>query len=116
MGLFNKLFGKSKTNKNPLDDKPPIYGGDGTTEENAAVINCASMGTANRLMDRFISEKHGEVEKDWKRAIEFFRKSEDSNPPMIRVIRIQCSDGSEHQYYFDITRPMNVASKMFGLG
>ena len=115
MALFNKFFGKSKSNKNPLDDKPPIYGGDGTTEENVAVINCASMGLANRLMDRFISEKHGEIEKDWNRTIEFFLKNEESKTPRIRVIGVECSDGAEYQYYFDVSRPMNVANKMLGL-
>ena len=49
MGLFDNFFGKSASNKDSLDDKPPIYGDDGTTEENATVINCASMGVVNLL-------------------------------------------------------------------
>ncbi|MEX0608812.1 MAG: hypothetical protein WD016_10690 [Balneolaceae bacterium] len=114
MGLFNKFFGSSKSNKNPLDDKPPIYGGDGTTEENAAVINCASMGTANQLINRFIAENHGEFEKDWNRTIEHFLNSEKSTAPQIRVIGVKCSDGTSHQYYFDVSRPMKVANKMLG--
>jgi len=115
MGLFNNLFGKSKSTKNPLDDKPAIYGGDGKTEGNAAVINCTSMGTANHLMNRYISERHGEFEKDWNRTIEFFLNSEESNIPKIRVIGVECSNGSEHKYYFDVSRPMKVANKMLGL-
>lgn len=115
MGLFNKYFGKSKSNKNLLDDKPPIYGGNGTSEEEAAIINCASMGLANRLMNKFISEKHGEVEKDWNRTIELFLTSEELKTPRIRLIGVKCSDGTEYQYYFDVSRPMNVANKMLGL-
>lgn len=115
MGLFNKFFGNPGSNKNSSDDKPPIYGGDGTSEEDAAIINCASMGTANRLMDRFISDKHGELEKDWNRTVEFFLKSESPNATKIRVIGIKCSDGSEYKFYFDVTRPMKVANKMLGL-
>lgn len=115
MGIFKKFFGKSESNKNPLDDKPPIHGGDGTTEENAAVINCASMRLANRLMNRFISERHGEFEKDWNRTIEFFLNSENSSIPDIRVIGVECSNGTEHKYYFDVSRPMKVANNILKL-
>lgn len=114
MGLFNNFFSKSNQKKDPSKGKPPVYGGDGTSKENAAVVNCASMSLANRLINDFISKKHGELEKDWNRNIEYFLNSEESENPRIRVISIECSDGSNHEYYFDVSRPMGVANKMLG--
>jgi len=115
MGFFNKIFGRSKPSKKSFDDKPPIYGGDGTTEQNAVVINCASMGMANNLMDRFISERHGDKETDWNRTVEFFLNSDQQSTPEIRFLGIKCNNGDEHQYYFNVSRPMNVANKILGL-
>ena len=66
MGLFGKLFGKKSHSPEEMDKKPPIYGGDATSAQTAAIINCASMGTANLLTDRFISERHGQKDADWK--------------------------------------------------
>ena len=114
MGISNKFFGGSIHSNDPLGGKPPIYGGNGTNEKKAAIVNCASMSMANYLIDNFISEKHGELEIDWNRTIEFFIKSQSEKNSKIRVIGITCSDGSKHKYYFDVTRPMNATDKLLG--
>lgn len=114
MGIFSKIFGKSGSQNNSKK-KPPIHGGNGTCKEDPAIINCTSLSTANMLMNRFISEKHGELDVDWKRTIEFFLDSKSDSGIEIRVIDVKCSDGTQYQYYFDVTRAMNVLNKMMGI-
>ena len=114
MGLFNKLFG---TDKNPKSDSnPPISGGDGTKPTQAAIVNCASMGVANHLIDTFISARHGSKAVDWKRGFEMYVKLQGIPDNTIRSIGVECSDGTNHSYYFDISRPLhgtvNLANKL----
>lgn len=117
MGFFNKLFGgKDEARTDPLGGKPPMYGGDGSSPEQAVVVNCASMGTANHLIDRFISERHGEKGKDWQRGIEMFVNAPDVAEYTIRSIGVELSNGGRESYFFDVSRPMsgskNVAKMM----
>jgi len=107
MGLLSRIFGSSTSKRNPNDDKPPLYGGDGSNSEEAVVVNCASMGMANHLMDRFISERHGTKDQDWKRSMGMFVNGPEIEDFSIRCIGIETSNSENVAYYFDVTRPMN---------
>lgn len=109
MGLFSKLFGGAKRS-NPLDDKPPLYGGDGSSPTQAVVVNCASMSMANHLIDQFISERHGQKDKNWNREFEMFDNSPNIPEFTVRTIAVKCSNGTLVSYHFDISKPM-VATK-----
>lgn len=111
MSIFSKLFGSKK--KSDYDDKPPIYGGDGLSDDSPAIVNCASMGMAQALIDSFISEKCG---NDWEREIEFTISSPSDLSKSLRLICVRASDGNEHKFYFDLSRPASVAMKMSSLG
>ena len=115
MGLFDKLFGGGKKKRNPLDDKPPIYGGDGSSVDQAVVINCASMGMANRLIDNWIAERHGQEGTDWTRGVEMFLDSAESDPPTLRSIGVQTQNGQSANYVFNVGRPMRASMKLYGM-
>ena len=109
MSIISRLFGKKK---NDYDDKPPIYGGDGLTDHSPAIINCASMGMAQALIDGFISEK---CDGEWERGMEYTLSAPDGTRKPIRMICVKTSNGSEHNFYFDLSRPVSVTMKMSGL-
>ena len=100
-----------------MDKMPPIYGGDGTTAKTAATINCAAMTTAHHLIDRFISERHGQKGVDWRRGVEFF-VNEPSIPDFtVRAFVIKTTSGQSYTYYFNVARPMSATKhlmKMMG--
>jgi len=115
MKIFKKIVELITGGNSTSFDKPPIYGGDGKSQENAVVINCASIGMANSLINRFLSEKYGVLDKDWKRSVEFYIHTENNNSPKIRVIGIETTDETKIQYFFDLSRPMKALDKMMGL-
>lgn len=111
MGLLGRItnaFRKQKPN-----DKPPIYGGDGLSNESPAIVNCASMGMAQALIDRFISERCGE---EWERGVEMTLASRNDPDKSIQAILVKLPDGTENRFYFDLSRPVSVAMKMSGMG
>tara|TARA_A100000171_G_C2124641_1_gene142783 strand:- start:1246 stop:1602 length:357 start_codon:yes stop_codon:yes gene_type:complete len=113
MSLFSKLFNsKPKINDLSSPDFQPISGGDGTSLETVAIINCSSMGMANSLMDRFISERHGTQGEDWNRGIEHFVTTNQIPSGNIRCISITFN-GGQREYYFNVSRPMNGSMKLF---
>jgi len=112
MGLFDKLFGRNKKQGHPVDGKPPAFGGDGSTAEEAVVVNCASMGMANRIIDNWISERHGEKGDDWKRTVEMFLDHGQSYPPTLRLIGVETKEEEEPRYVFNIGRPMGATMKL----
>ncbi|KAB7619455.1 hypothetical protein [Alkalilimnicola sp. S0819] len=109
MGIISRLFGR---NSNSLDDKPPIYGGDGLSDQSPAIINCASMGMAHALIDRFIAERCG---PGFERGIEFTLGPQDNPDKPLKMICVTAQDGVEHRFYFDLSRPVATAIKMGGL-
>ncbi|MDT4843922.1 hypothetical protein FQZ97_778610 [compost metagenome] len=110
MSIISRLFGgKSKEQQ---DDKPPIYGGDGLSDRSPAIVNCASMGMAQALIDGFIAERCG---RGFKRGIEFTLEAPGNPGKLIKMICATAQDGSKHKFYFDLSRPVAVAMKMNGL-
>ena len=114
MGFFDSLFGKRSASKE-ANKQPPIYGGDALSPNTAATINCASMDLANHLIDQFISERHGVMNEDWKRGMEFFVNSKDIPEFTVRSIRIESKTNSNTAYYFNIARPMNATKKLLSM-
>ena len=110
MGIISRLFGGN--NKPQHDDKPPIYGGDGLSDRSPAIINCASMAMAQALIDGFISERCG---PGFEPEIEFTLEAPDNPDKLIKMVSVTAKDGSEHKFYFDLSRPVAVAMKMSGL-
>ncbi|MDT8282975.1 MAG: hypothetical protein RQ982_09225 [Gammaproteobacteria bacterium] len=109
MSIFNYIFGRK--NRDEVRDssdecKPAISGGDGSSRIDAVVINCTNMTTGNELINQFISEKHGEINKDWNRAMEYFVNSSDVPENTIRCVSIERKDETTLSYYFDVSRPM----------
>lgn len=110
MGLLGRIV--SAFRKDKPSDKPPIYGGDGLSDESPAIVNCASMGMAQSLIDRFISDKCGE---EWERGIEMTLASRNDPEKNIKMISVNLPDGTENRFYFDLSRPVAVAMKMGGM-
>lgn len=110
MSIISRLFGSKR--KNNHDDKPPIYGGDGLSDNSPAIVNCASMGMAQLIIDGFISERCG---AGFERGTEFTLKAPDDSDKLIKMISVTAQDGSKHKFYFDLSRPVAVAMKMCGL-
>lgn len=110
MGIISQLFGGRS--KQQHDDQPPIYGGDGLSDRSPAIVNCASMAMAQALIDGFISKKCG---KGCERGIEFTLESPNDPDKLVKMICVTTRDGTEHKFYFDLSRPIAVAMKMSGL-
>ena len=109
MSMFSYIFGRKNrddSRDSNDDSKPPIYGGDGSSRNEAVVINCTNMTMGNELINRFISEKNGEINKDWNRAMEYFVSSPDVPGNTIRCVSIERKDETTLSYYFDVSRPM----------
>jgi hypothetical protein len=117
MGIFSEiyesLFGKSEKQK--LAEKPSTFGGDGTSPEEAVVVNCASMSMANRIIDDFISDRHGEKGDDWSREFEMFHNSPMEDGPTIRMIGVKMSNDESHNYYFNVSRPMGATMDLINM-
>ena len=112
MGLFDMLFGKKSPSPKEMNKMPPIYGGDATSPLNPATINCAAMSLAHHLIDRFISERHGQKDIDWKRGIEFFVNEPGIPEFTVRAFAVSTTSGESRTYYFNVARPMNATGKM----
>jgi len=110
MGFFDKLFGGlfGKSKKEKLDSKPSTFGGNGTSPQEAVVVNCASMCMASRIIDDFISDRHGEKGDDWNREFEMFHSSPIEDGPIIRMVGFKLSKSESLEYYFNIIRPMGA--------
>jgi hypothetical protein len=119
MGLLDWLFGKTRNAgaQQNEDSLPPLYGGDGSSVEDAVVVNCASTGMANQLIDQFIAQRHGEKDRDWERVVEAFVNGDDLPVDTIRAIGIVTNDRKAMTYYFDIgrvIRAMDAMAKLAG--
>jgi hypothetical protein len=112
MGLFDTIFGKKSLSPKEMDKMPAIYGGDATSPQTAATINCAAMSTAHHLIDRFISERHGQKDIDWKRGIEFFVNEPGIPEFTVRAFGVATTSGESHTYYFNVGRPMDATKKL----
>lgn len=112
MGLFDTLFAKKSASLKEMDKMPPIYDGDATSPQTAATLNCAAMDTAHQLIDRFISERHGKKDIDWKPEIEFFVNEPGISEFTVRAFSITTTSGGIYTYYFNVVRPMNATKKL----
>ncbi|MBT4450100.1 MAG: hypothetical protein HOC92_10440, partial [Gammaproteobacteria bacterium] len=110
MSIISRIFGKKKKNK--YDDKPPMHGGDGLSKHSPVIVNCASMGMAQSLIDDFITDKCG---KGWVRGMEYTIGAPDNPEKLLRMISVESNDGSEYSFYFDLARPVAAAAKMLGI-
>jgi len=97
---------------NEKDSMPPVYGGDAASPETATTVNCYSMPVANRLIDRFISERQGEKDTAWKREVEYFVNKPEITEFTIRAIGIVTTSGESHTYYFDVSQPMGASMNL----
>lgn len=103
MNFLAKLFSRNKT-KIQEEEFSPYKGGDGLSKDSPVFINCASIGMANFLIDRFISEKHGVKNSDWNQTMSMTLKSKITECGMVKSIVINSANES-YTYYFDISRP-----------
>lgn len=109
MGFLKKLFGKKKEKEH--DSKPTIYGGDGTSINDLAIVNCASPQMAYAIIDNFISKRHGKNEDDWNEGMRLIN-SDDYGKSNVREIAVELKDGNTISYFFDVSRSMEFASLM----
>lgn len=112
MGLLDMLFGKKSLSLKEMDKMPPIYGGDASSFQTAATINCAAMSTAHHLIDRFISKRHGQKDVEWKRETEFFVNEPNIPKFTVRAFVVTTTSDESHTYYFNMARPMNANKKL----
>ena len=113
MGLFDSLFGKKTPSQSKL---PPIHGGDGSSAQTPAVVNCASMSMANHLIDQFISLRHGPKDVSWNRDVELFVNEPGIPDYTVRAIVVKLTTGEGPTYYFNVGRPMNATKELMGAG
>jgi hypothetical protein len=113
MGIFKKAFRKEMTSVKSNLNVEPITGGDGSTPKTAAIVNCASQGMANSLIDKFISERHGIKDTEWKHTMSFFVNEDGIPEYSVRAYGIKLQNEDTFTYYFDISRPHNNEMKMF---
>ncbi len=112
MNFLSRLFGSKKSSHNELDDLPPLYGGDGNSPQNPVIVNCCSVNSKDILINSFLEEKHGVKGTDWQSGFEYFVNEGGVPEYSIRAVTITLADGASRTYYFDISRPMNVAKKL----
>ena len=75
-------------------------GGDGSTIENAIIINAQSTIDGVVAEYQYISNKHGERNSDWKLKYQFLIKKNDRH---FDAIVVKLKNGQELTYYFDIS-------------
>ena len=92
--------------KRMFGGKPPQ---DGLSVQTAKVLDCAAMNTANLLIDRFISERHGTQGSHWARGIESYVSAPGVQPNTIRRVAVQLPGGQHAAYYFNVARAAKVA-------
>lgn len=90
----------------------PISGGDGSTLEQAVIIDCASTGTAHMMISRILTEKLGVEGTDWDCSFQCFPKGANGPERFVRYLSISLRDGSQREYFFDISRAMKVVDSM----
>jgi hypothetical protein len=116
--FIEKLFGRKSSKVKRDENFKPITGGDGLTPKSSVTLNCSSMGMGNHLIEKFITERHGGKNIEWKPTIEYFVNADDIPKFTIRAYGIDLSNGEAQTYYFNISRPhnneMNMV-KMMGL-
>jgi len=110
--MFN--FFKKQPKTPDYNAQPPIGGGDGSTKEQVIVLNCASIGMAQMLINRIISEKFGKKGIDWKGGIEMFAPGANGPDSYIRILTFSLKNGIRERFYFDLTRSMKVVDKLRG--
>ncbi|HUH36500.1 MAG TPA: hypothetical protein VL027_01005 [Spongiibacteraceae bacterium] len=108
--FLTRLFRREKYD--PSGGHPPLYGGDGLTAQSPVIVNCASLSTAQSLMDKFISERCGDT---WERTLAASLAGHETSGKLIRLLHVRTPDGVDHEFYFDLTRPNGVAMEMVGL-
>ena len=113
MGLFKKRSRKKQSNTKNNANENPIKGGNGNSPHEAAIVNCASQGMANSLIDKFISDIHGIKDTDWEHSLSFFVNEEGIPEYSVRAYGIKLQNGATKTYYFDISRPHNNQINMF---
>ncbi len=118
MGILDFIFRKKSSKIKTDVDFKPILGGDGLSPQSALILNCSSMGVARHLINKFISDRHGEINIDWKPSIEYFVTAEGIPEFSIRAYGIKLNNEDGHTYYFDVSHQhrneMKIA-KMMGL-
>lgn len=70
------------------------------------------MGMAHALIDSFISEKCG---NEWEQKTAFTIAAPNTSNKTVKMVCIQAFDGSEHKFYFDLSRPVDASMKMIGI-
>ena len=112
MGLFDMLFGEKSPLPKETDKMPPIYGGDATSAETAATINCAAMSTAHLIIESFICKHHGQKNTDWKPEIDFFVNKPSIPEFTVRAFTVTTKSDERHTFYFNVARPMSTTKKL----
>lgn len=104
MNFLAKLFSKNKISTQG-ESFSTYLGGDGLTEFKPVFINCASNSMASSLIERFISEKHGEKNIDWVENMSMSLSSNITECGLVKCLTIS-SQNNSYTYYFDLSRPM----------
>jgi hypothetical protein len=112
MNFLSRLFGSKKTSYKELDKLPLLYGGDGNSPQTPVVVNCCSVNSKDILINGFLVKKHGVKGTDWHSGGDYFVNEEGIPEYSIRAVIVTLADGTSRTYYFDISRPMNVAMKL----
>jgi hypothetical protein len=92
-------------------NKPAVSGGDASSKQSLAIINCSSPKLAYTLIYDFISKKQGQKDIDWK-EIERKIVSDNNGDLHICEIIIELENKNRLTYYFDISQSMQFAQKL----
>ena len=101
MSLFEFLKRKIQSIiSNRQTDRMRYLGGDGSTIENAIIINAQSTLDGVAAEYKYISNKHGERNRNWSLKYQFLTKKDDKH---FDAMVVKLTNGQELTYYFDIS-------------
>jgi hypothetical protein len=92
-------------------NQPKISGGDASSIQSLAIINCSSPKMAYTLIYDFISKKQGQKDTDWKEIERNLCSADNGNVHICKLL-IELRNRNRLTYYFDISQSMQFAQKL----
>jgi hypothetical protein len=99
MGLFDFFKKKNSTSYNQVDNVT-YSGGNGSTIENAIIINAQSSFIGIAAEYAYISKKHGERRSSWELELQSLIEKDGKH---FDALHIKLKNGQNLTYYFDIS-------------
>ena len=102
--MGNNLFSTKRVLGNFIEITYRVHSSRGLTSEIPYLIDCQSLSMANKLVNDFISERHGIENKDWEILGSAYLSNNKIQYGTIRTIFGNHKNG-KFKYYFDFSKP-----------